>query len=558
MNKRFNKEASRLRRKAGEISLYTFAKLYLSQHLLFEPSEAHMELYALAQEMLLERGKKIAIAAPREFGKTTMFTNILLPYCVCFAKEHFIIIISHTKTQAIKILENLKKELTQNEKLSDDFPEIFENDGTPKPPRWNEQCIITRNNICVKTSGFGQPIRGMKHESYRPGLVILDDLEPGEASCTLEGKNKIKDWLNKSLLRIGTHDTNYLFLGNVFHSFSLLGELIKSPNEFGWKTRCYQAICDWPKNMDLWAQCWRIYSNQESCTGMSNLFGAEKFYNDNKEAMDEGAHLLWPKRWSLFDLMMQYYRDEVSFMSEMQNEPKDLSEFALDVDKFHYWDERYACADDICQERGIEFFAACDPSLGESSLKGDYSSIAIIAKKGSFYYIIESDTAHKKTERLIDDIIAYSGRYNFNQFGIEANGYQILLVKQLNDKAAAAGIRTEFVPIKNMKDKIMRVHTLSPWITNGYIQFSRRHTMLLNESRQFPNCKHDDALDALEMAIRMASEGRGGKLDIHAKDKKDIVSPYFEGWDPADREFLEFRDDDDDGPSPNSREIEFL
>ena len=120
---------SRLRRQEGSKSLLAFAKLYMKHHLECELSPAHLEIYRMLDAATMERGKKIAIAAPRDFGKSTTITLIDVVYSICYSKEKFIVIISNTASQANQILDNIKKELTENELLKLDFPEVFESDG---------------------------------------------------------------------------------------------------------------------------------------------------------------------------------------------------------------------------------------------------------------------------------------------------------------------------------------------------------------------------------------------------------------------------------------------
>lgn len=513
MNNDIFDEARQLRRKAAQASLLSFAKIYLPHHLKLVPSKRHLELLDLGLRLVTQRGKKVAVAAPREFGKTTLFTNILLPYCVCYGLEKFIVILSHTSSQAAQILDSLKQDLTENEKLRIDFPEIFESEGRPKPPRWTQNDIVTRNGIQILALGYGQQIRGRKHGANRPTLVILDDLESGENTFSYGTKEKMKSWLNKSVLRVGSENTNYIFLGNVFNSFSLLGEIVKTKEKSLWDKEHYRAIEEWPKNINLWEKCWKIYDDIEFYDGVTGQEAAFKFYNDNKITMEEGAELLWPERWGLFDLMMQYNADQISFMSEMQSEPKDSSDLSLDVDSFTYWSDRFTNIDGLLEHLGNEayFSAACDPSMGSSTVKGDYSSIIILACKGKFSYIIVADIARRKPDKLIIDILSYCQRYQFRKFGIEANGFQELFVKQLREKAAEEKLSVEFVSIKNTKDKITRIQNIHPLITNGYLQFAKMHKLLLDECRQFPNCKYDDGQDALEMAVRLSSSVK--KLD---------------------------------------------
>ena len=64
MQNNFHKKAYALRRKEAEKSLHAFTLTYLSNHLDFPPSKAHLEIFDELTSMLHERGRKFAIAAP--------------------------------------------------------------------------------------------------------------------------------------------------------------------------------------------------------------------------------------------------------------------------------------------------------------------------------------------------------------------------------------------------------------------------------------------------------------------------------------------------------------
>ena len=219
-------ELSRLRREEGSKSLLAFAKLYMKHHMEFDPSAAHLEIYHILDAATKERGKKIAVAAPRDFGKSTMITLIDVVYSICYSKEKFIVIISNTASQANQILDNIKKELTENTLLKLDFPEVFESSGKFKLLRWRQSDIITRNKILVLALGSGQQIRGRRFGVARPTLVVADDLEDSENTFGIESRDKMKDWYEKSVLKVGSEDTNYIFIGNLYHPYSLLSEYV--------------------------------------------------------------------------------------------------------------------------------------------------------------------------------------------------------------------------------------------------------------------------------------------------------------------------------------------
>jgi len=507
----FNKDTSAIRRKAAEGSILAFAKLYLPHHLKVTPSKAHLEMYDLLLQATNEKSQKIAVAAPRDFGKSTMITLIYLIYLICYAKERFIVIVSHTASQAQKTLENIRKELTENEKLQQDFPEIFESAGRPKPPRWTQGDIITRNNIEVLASGYGQKIRGRRHGADRPGLVILDDAEPDEGWSSPEMAEKMKQWLNKAILRLGADNANYLFIGTVHHWLSVLGEYLKKDENVNWIKRTYQAIVKWPDRMDLWQKFFSIRNFKELYRDNTGPTYAALFYNDNRYAMDAGAVIIWPEKWTLLELMEQYGDNEYGFASEMQNDPRNLSDMVFDVDRFHYCSDEYPTVDALLRGRKdtFRFIGACDPATGKSLLSGDYSAIVVLACKDGCFYVIVADIARRSPDRLTRDIIAYARSYPFEKFVIETNGFQELMVKSLEKAAHQERVDIPIVSVTNMGNKVNRLFALYEWTKNGTIQFFRNDKILLDQFRVFPQQgKKDDGIDALEMCFRFAQNNQ--------------------------------------------------
>jgi len=524
MNDKIHNDASSLRRRTAEKSIPAFAKLYLREHVSIPPSKAHLEIYDMLLEMITNRGKRIAIAAPRDFGKSTMITLVYIIYLICYAREHFIVIISNTASQARKILDNVRKELTENELLRQDFPEIFENNGKPKPPRWTNDDIITRNNIEILALGYGQQIRGRKHGYHRPTLVILDDLEDGENTFSYETKEKMKKWFERSVLKVGSSSSNFLFIGTVHNSFSLLGEYISSEVDPSWQGRKYKAIEEWPKHMNLWEHCWKIRSGKEVYNGSKGPLPAWQYYQDNKKDMDEGAVILWPQKWSLYSLMEMFAENDLSFRSEMQNEPIDIDDMTFDVDNFTYVDLQYPCVDEFLKDfkDKVNFYGACDPAV----MGDDYSAIVILACYEDDYYVIVADIARRSPDKLIKDILAYAKRFPFSKFAVEANNFQELMVNALEKEAKSQGISINLTPLKNTGPKNQRILSLYPWTKNGLLKFWRSLKLLLEQFRMFPRGKHDDGLDALEMAVRIANQSRGSKVDGYLKFLQALNKPH--------------------------------
>ena len=533
-------DLSRLRRQAGSKSLLAFAKIYMKHHLEYELSAAHLEIYRMLEAATAERGRKIAIAAPRYFGKSTMITLIYVVYCICYSKEQFIVIISNTSSQVIQILDNIKKELMENELLKLDFPEIFESGGKLKLLRWRQADIITRNKVLVLALSSGQQIRGRRFGTARPTLVLADDLEDSENTFGVESRDKMKDWYEKSVLKVGSENTNYIFIGNLYHPYSLLSEYV-CPDEYpAWIKKVYPAIVTWPKRMDLWDDKWaNIYNHKIEFNGASGPVAARQYYQKNKIEMDEGAVLLWDKRYSLDKLMETRQENEFSFLSEFQNTPVNLRDCLFDMDNIVYWDGSGRSVDDLLKSLGdnVRFYGACDPSLGLSTVKGDFSAIVVLAKDeiSKTLYIIVADIERRPIEKIVSDILAYHLRYKFVKFGIESNQFQRVLVDLVRKEGEETEIYIPLEAVINKDDKIARIQSLRPRIKSGNLQFSKKHRQLLEEGRYFPKGRHDDGLDALELAVRISNDNgfsfgfAGGPFPIKPDGPTDPIYPTPDG-----------------------------
>jgi len=96
---------------------------------------------------------------------------------------------------------------------------------------------------------------------------------------------------------------------------------------------------------------------------------------------------------------------------------------------------------------------------------------------------------------------------------IEVNQFQQLLTDDINNRAQERHILLPLYTLDNRVNKYVRIRRLTPYLTRGMLRFkgdSPGARLLVEQLRDFPNGDHDDGPDALEMAIRMASEFLGG------------------------------------------------
>jgi len=67
-----------------------------------------------------------------------------------------------------------------------------------------------------------QSVRGLRHNQYRPDLVIGDDVEDIDSTKTKEGRNKTYQWWTSEIIPIGQRNTRFVLVGNLLHEDSLL------------------------------------------------------------------------------------------------------------------------------------------------------------------------------------------------------------------------------------------------------------------------------------------------------------------------------------------------
>ncbi|MBP7056335.1 MAG: phage terminase large subunit [Candidatus Omnitrophica bacterium] len=498
---------ARTRREVSRV-FPVFRKIYFPIYHDIPDGIFQSELSTMLSDMTLKRGSRYAIASPRGCAKSTIANLEYVIYCICHGIEEFIVIISNTNDQAVGFLSDIKRELESNELLMRDFPEICELGRKPAPARWSQREIITRNNIKVLALGTGQQIRGRRNLEARPSLIIMDDIEPGDAVQNPESAYKLNDWVTKSVLKSGTTKTNILCVGTIHNYGSLLAQLT-SPSAYpGWNKRIYRSVVSWSEAGNLWEQWIRIYNHQDAYGAEEGPAAARKFYEVNEAAMLQGAQVLWPASKSYYDLMVMRERDGyLSFDSEMQNEPVNPRDCPFNEKDRHDWTDRFASEEELLASLAghVKIVGACDPSMGKQNKSSDYSAIITVAcnTNSKAMYVLDADVERRLPDKIINDILVHHKRRNYSKFVFDSVQAQEFIASKLRERAQAEGAYLHVEDFKATRDKRARIEALQPMVKDGTIQFNKRHHMLLEQMKYFPK-GHDDALDALEMACKTA------------------------------------------------------
>lgn len=510
-----------LRRKAA-CDFATFRKYYFSQNHDTPDGRMQNELSQLLSTMVHKRGSKLAVAAPRNFAKSTLISLEFAIFCACLKREDFIVVISATQSQAAKFLRNIKREFETNEKLRQDFPDVCGVGTKTANQRWSETEIITGNDVDMLALSTGQQIRSMRHGKSRPTLIVLDDIITAEVSRNPESVYNLEEWIVRDVLNAGTKNTNIIFAGTVHHPNALLGKYTDPKQTPGWESRVYKAVISYASEIEKWDKWANIFG---FCESYNNEFGpeaAKHYFEANKEEMLKGAELLWPGRLSYYELMViREERGQPAFDSEYQNEPINPAECIFDANNLHYLESDFHSQDELISQRKgyLLFFAGCDPSMGKDRLSGDRSAIVTIAidvATGNVD-VLDVDAARRTPDQTIDAIITHASAREYVRFVFETNLFQEVMANELERRAEAAGCILHLERVNNTYNKQVRIEQLQPLFNSGKIRISKKHRALIEELRFYPKGARDDILDALEMTIRVGFEKSRSSMAVMAR-----------------------------------------
>jgi predicted phage terminase large subunit-like protein len=468
------KQKQRLQRAEAD-PLY-FCRTYLPHYFSHAPATFHYELVSLLEARGGEAARPAAVAAPREFAKTTVCAFGYVLHQICFRRRHFIIIGSDTEDLASDLTGYLYLELLYNERLHQDFGELV------KPNRSVDD-FITLNDIRVKARGRGQRLRGLKHKQHRPDLIILDDLENDINVRNPEIVEQILDWVKAAVYPSLDAGGNLLVIGTILRWKSALHLMLTSEDE----PYCYFTR--------------RIY-----------------------RALTEDGASLWEARHPVSRLEMQKrLMGTVAFNREKMNEPvQEKGLFQEDWVRYYH--------PDILKDRDLVVAGFFDPSL-ETGAASDYKAFVTVGwdRREMLFYVMDAFIQQTTLEQAMRTICNRHREYGCQVLGVEDNLFQRLLLKEFEGLGKELGLA---LPLKGVTQRIAketRVAGLSPLLERGKIRFIRGHSdqeRLIEQLLYFPSrTMHDDGPDALEGAIRLAQEVPAAAVETYER----VESRVFQG-----------------------------
>lgn len=462
-------------------------------------AEFHKRLCEMLDEVTKGLANRhIAWACPRQHAKTAWLSNIFLIHQIAYRLRKYIVLFSETTDVAGDFITWGRYQLKLNEKLREDFGELL--DVRPsKNETDNKYEYITKSGAKVEAKGLGTQTRGLRHGNSRPDMFILDDLESDDSTNTPELIEKSKTWFREEMLPAMAKNGICIYLGTILCYGSLLHYVIEERRDF--KSEKFAAVESFAENEALWEKWREIYRSDDKDAADK----AREFYENNKDVMLEGVKILWPGYWSYYELIIIREENGIkAFNQEYQNNPTDEERQIFKLNQF-----TWVSSEDL-EDKKFKYFAGIDIAMGKE--KGDYSVIATVARniETGRCYLVDAYMARVHPDVLIDKVVEYTERYQYDYIAVEAQMAQEFIADKLTERLIARGYpaKTRIKQIKQRTRKALRIEGMLPDIQNGKLRFHSRfkNSVEFSQFEMYPMHKHDDFPDAVQMAYSVAQQ----------------------------------------------------
>uniref|UniRef100_A0A6M3IJ64 Putative terminase n=1 Tax=viral metagenome TaxID=1070528 RepID=A0A6M3IJ64_9ZZZZ len=451
---------------------------------------------------------KVAIAAPRGWGKTSVVALAFMARYILFNHTGFICYINKSHDAASLQTENLRRELVTNRMIKHFFGSFKTREVENKDfeETFSKKAWVAYNTL-VWPRGAGQQVRGVLFKNDRPGLIVIDDLEDPEKISNDEIRKKWYEWLYadviKAVPRVGPESKRWkiVYIDTLKHEDSVLQKLLESPE---WKSVRLEA-CD---------------DNFKSTA--PEFISDEDVQKEWQEHVDSG-------------------QTDV-FFRELRNLPISTKDSAFRQEYFHYYnvpdDSKFGELDlkkhdtEIQSDQNIETVVLLDPAKTVKIHSAESAIIGVgIDLTSAKLYIRDAISEKMYPDEIYDALFGMGIRLNAKVLGIEETSLNEFIRQPIKNEMFRRGSFFELIWLKargGMK-KELRVKELVPYYRGGYIYHNKTCATVKKLEQQllmFPRSRLWDLMDCLAYIIEMLELGE--RYFSPKENPDDIESEYAE------------------------------
>lgn len=459
---------------------------------------------------------KKLILAPRGIGKTTI-DNLLIPAKrILFHDKRYIVPVGATYETAEEQSETLKRELMENETINTLFD--VEKTGTFSKSNWVIK--VGGHEVNVRPKGAGQRLRGMKWGSYRPDLIIVDDLEDDESVRNEMRRKDLSDWFHGALLNTvdrGADNWEVIVIGTLLHEDSLLMNLHENPD---WDSIVIE-LCD----DEYRSNAPNFMTDQD----------VEDLANEYRQA-------------GKLDVFYREYR----------NIPISLEDADFQQSYFQYYeegerDEHGKKKYDFAYNSDIVSFVLVDIARSTKISSADSAIVGVaIDMEENKIFVRDIVSGKLHPDEIYDESISMCQRLKARYLGIEVTGLNEFVTYPFKNELSRRAPGIELVELQarggvNEKGKTERVRSLVPFYRQGLVYHNKSCCSALEaQLLSFPRSKRWDIMDALGYAPEMLEKGQKYMY---------VKGDYYDSPAEIEKEFEELERENSFGPQEDFRII---
>ena len=428
-------------------------------------------------ELCCSEDKYVAIAAPRGHAKSTAITFAYVLAAVLFRERSFVVIISDTEGQATLFLNDLKRELLENE----DIIQLF---GIDKLEKDQETDIIVRmsdgHQFRIQAKGSEQKVRGLKWRNQRPDLLVGDDLENDEIVMNPERRDKFRRWMNGALLPILSKDGAIRLVGTILHIDSYL------ENRMPRLQNKYTVIEDLKQYSTNKLGAWRSVKYRAHNDDFSAILWPEMY--DEKWLKEKRA-----------DLVLQGQAD--IYNQEYLNYPIDESRAMFRRTDLLPIDDKTLTL--IIQDKlPLHYYVGVDLAIAQTK-RADYSAFVVVGiDADNLMYVVEVIRARFDTLEIIETLFEIQEKYRPHWIAIEKGTLEKAIGPVVEEEMYKRNLFINWEKLSPSPDKEEKARSIVGRVRIHGIRFFKDaewYPAFETELCQFPRGQYDDQVDAFSM-----------------------------------------------------------
>ncbi|NTU61267.1 MAG: phage terminase large subunit, partial [Caldiserica bacterium] len=425
--------------------------------------------------------------APRAHGKTTIFGVLGMLSVIKKQPDSRILIISKTEN----IASNILSQTTRCARNLIEMGILPKFDGRPSGSKVRFEGNDNKEPSIFAT-GIDASITGMHFD-----WIICDDIIDDQNSSSPEQRDKVWDWFVGSLMNLSVPDTRMLVIGTRKHPDDLYGKLIADP---AWSSAVEKAIIRYPANFE---------KALEQGQPIDRFF---KFKNGRLLGVQktDPGEVLWQEEWSIDRLLLErLVMGQTFFDREKQNDIRFFTGRVFKREWVHVWKE-------LPPRESFSVYIGCDLAISKSD-KADSFALAVVGKHDDKWLLLDLVVDKIGFARQAQVIREKTIEWKPLLVGIEDVAYQRALIEHLELEGG--------IPIASIKPnapKESRIKALQPLFESGKVLVASHHENFIGQLAEFPSGKHDDMIDAFEMAVSLGNRGACLTLDFIGDNREGV------------------------------------